>query len=525
MFANNAPAATYYVAANGSDTNAGTSQTAPWAHAPGMKGCTGTCAATTPKAGDQFILRGGDTWHTSAGALIGLPWTWTWSGTSSNPIYIGVDQTWSSGSSWTRPILSMDNPLNTSVVSSCSYDDTSMSTLKLNSVSYVTVDNFEFTGKCWTGNVSTNSQGYVYRTGTNITVENSYFHGWTMTQGAFDAHAAISGSGGATTSYNVIASVVIDGSDSSQGTTSSACSKAVNGSPCQTGWGIQGDCYDVHNSVIRYTSNAIECSNITILHDNLIEYTYATVNGNTLGGPHPNVIETVYGYKGLTLYFYNNILRHNHVNVNYWTQFDMGYKFNNVFYDNPLAPMNCFMLSPTGSGGSGSSALYFYNNTFDAQCALNFYPGNSGTPTWNGPSTWQNNQLIGFSSTTVQGVSSCVSPATCTFNDKGSEIFQSESTANSQGYTSANDYAPTSSSGATVGAGASLSTFCNSLANSDASAACQNGMAGVTYDSTNNVAVAGKPVPRTGSWDAGAYQFASSTQVPVAPTGLTAVVQ
>lgn len=54
---------TYFIAANGSDSNNGSSKTTPWLHAPGMPNCTGKCASTTPKPGDQFIFRGGDTWH------------------------------------------------------------------------------------------------------------------------------------------------------------------------------------------------------------------------------------------------------------------------------------------------------------------------------------------------------------------------------------------------------------------------------------------------------------------------------
>jgi hypothetical protein len=524
-------ASSHYIAANGSDSNNGTSESTPWLHAPGMTGCSGNCASYTPVAGDQFILRGGDTWHTSTGAPKGLPWTWTWSGTSASPIYIGVDTTWFSGGSWSRPILNMDNPLTTSNPGSCQFDDSSISAMALTNVSNVTVDNFEFTGKCWSGNVSQNQLAYFYRTGTNITIENSYFHGWTLAGTAWDGHAAISGYGVAAISNNVIASVVIDGSDSTQGTTNSACANAVNGAPCNTGWGIQGDCYDVHNSVIRYTSNAMECANLTYIHDNLIEYTFATMDGlaNGTQGPHPNVVETLGGYNGLTLYFYNNILRHNGVNVTYWPQFSNAYEFNNVFFDNSIVQAgNCFMQSPLGfSSGLGSATANIFNNTIDSTCTFNFYPGNGSTPTWSGPSNWQNNHLVGFSSSSVQGISSCPNPASCSFNDNGNEIFEAEGTANGQGYTVADNYAPGSSSGATVGAGSNASTVCNAMANSLGKAACQNGIAGVTYDAVNHMAVANQPVsrPSSGAWDVGAYQFSSSTNAPLPPVGLKAKIQ
>src|SRR5690348_932642 len=85
LIAGRASATTYYIAANGSDSNIGTSKTSAWLHAPGMAGCSGTCASTSPKPGDSFILRGGDTWHYSsaAGTPVGTPWTWSASGSSS----------------------------------------------------------------------------------------------------------------------------------------------------------------------------------------------------------------------------------------------------------------------------------------------------------------------------------------------------------------------------------------------------------------------------------------------------------
>ena len=149
-FSGIASATTYYIAANGSDSNNG-SKASPWLHAPGMKGCSNSCASTNPQPGDQFIFRGGDTWHYSAGSPVGLPWTWKWSGSSGNPIYIGVDTNWSASGTWSRPVLTMDNPLSTGQPSSCTYDDNDNTAVALSSVGNVTFDNFEFTGKCWAG--------------------------------------------------------------------------------------------------------------------------------------------------------------------------------------------------------------------------------------------------------------------------------------------------------------------------------------------------------------------------------------
>jgi hypothetical protein len=92
----------FFISAAGSDSNNGTSEATPWAHLPGMPTCTATCASTVPAAGEGFIFRGGDTWTT---ANFGV--TWVWSGTVANPIYIGVDQSWFSGSAWARPIWNL----------------------------------------------------------------------------------------------------------------------------------------------------------------------------------------------------------------------------------------------------------------------------------------------------------------------------------------------------------------------------------------------------------------------------------
>ena len=100
----------FYISAAGADTNSGTSEATAWLHAPGMPACASICASTTPTAGKGFIFRGGDTWHKASGSPgIGGSWTWGQSGTGGNPIYIGVDPTWFSGSSFARPILSEDN--------------------------------------------------------------------------------------------------------------------------------------------------------------------------------------------------------------------------------------------------------------------------------------------------------------------------------------------------------------------------------------------------------------------------------
>ena len=436
---------TYYISAEGSDLNGGTDKDNPWQHAPGMPDCNAACSAATPKPGDRFIFRGRDTWHTSVGKVRGMPWTWTWSGTTTDHVYIGVDNTWFSGSSWARPILHMDNPSSTERPESCSYDDSDITGVSLENVRYVDFDGFEFTGKCWGG---TPRGASIFRSGSYITVSNSYFHGWTMTTHAGnDTHYMISGAGSGTTG-NVVASNVFDGSDSSLGTTPGKSS----------GFAIYAECYDVHGNVFRHVSNGAVCSNLTHVHENLFEYMYNPVERHFA---HGNVVESLGGLEQGTTYFYSNVVRHTAEGVTVWLQASILYVFNNVFYDigNPI---NCLMQNPPGfRAGAGVATSYIYNNTFESPCHLNFNAANSTTPSWSGSVYFGNNHLVGYSS--VAAGIGCRSAASCYLNDQGGNVLQSKAKAAAEGYATANGYAPASGSAATIGRALNLSAMCPSV--------------------------------------------------------------
>jgi len=522
--AGNAFANTYYIAASGSDSNNGTSNITPWLHAPGMTGCSGTCASTSPAAEDRFIFRGGDTWHYSAGSPIGLPWTWKWSGSSSNPIYIGVDQSWSASGTWSRPVLSMDNPLSTGQPSSCKYDDNTNTAATIQGASNVTLDNFEFTGKCWAGSPS-GAYLSLSSSPTHVTVSNSYFHGWTMaTSASSDRHFMIGSSGGGNTG-NVFSGNVFDGSDSTFGnacTTPSCVANYGNGGGA-TGWAIASECYDVHENVFRHVSNGIECGNITIVHDNLFEYLFEPLNNS----PHGNVVESLGGYSGETAYFYNNVTRNVNEGVNWWPQFSSAYIFNNVWENDGHYPPdpNCLMISPPGfSSGSSVVTAQVYNNTFDGSCSVQAQAGNGTTPHWASGSsiTFSNNHVL--DRTSISGLFTCYSPSVCGQTDNGGEVFQTTSAANAQGYTLANNFQPTSGSGATVGVGNDTSGSCATF--SPDKALC-SGTSDGAKEMLGGIAVypAISVVQRATSWDAGAYEFGTASSKPNPPTGLAALVQ
>src|ERR1700678_793828 len=184
----------YYIAANGSDSNAGTSETAPWQHAPGMPACSATCASVNPGAGTGFIFRGGDTWHVSSGSpSTGGSWSWSGNGSSGSPVYLGVDFTWSSSSSFARPIINEDNPITNSEPSGCSHADDGTDRINLSGASWVIIDAFEETGDCTSGG----SSGNIVNLGadTHNIAERLYIHGWSIASSAGDDNHVALGNG------------------------------------------------------------------------------------------------------------------------------------------------------------------------------------------------------------------------------------------------------------------------------------------------------------------------------------------
>jgi hypothetical protein len=475
---------TYYISADGSDRNDGVTKRSSWQHAPGMANCSAGCSAAVPKPGDRFIFRGGDTWHTSTGSVIGIPWTWTWSGTSTSPIYIGVDKTWFAGSSWSRPILSMDNPLRTDRPARCVYDDTNITAVSIKNSHFVNFDNFEFTGKCWSGDPNVAS---LFHSGTHQTISNSYFHGWTMSIDAIDdTHRMILGEASEGGTNNVIVGNVFDGSDSSL---AAAPGRA-------TGFAIYVDCYDVHDNIFRRLSNGLVCGNLTYVHDNLFEYMYSPVTP-----VHGNVVEALDTPDGGTAYFYNNVIRHTNEGVTIWINGSTIYNFNNVFYDIGNST-NCLMQNPSGStAGPGAAVSHIYNNTFESPCHIRFNAANGSTRSWSGPVYFANNHFIGISN--IASSTDCSRTPGCSIYDKGGQVFQNKAQVNAQGYTHGNNYAPTSANGATVGAGINLFAECGA-----ARALCYATSSGVVEGPGHTVISPAIPVRsrnEVGPWNAGAY--------------------
>jgi hypothetical protein len=506
--------ATHYIAANGSDSNNGTTKTTAWLHAPGMPNCASNCASYTPAAGDSIIFRGGDTWHTgnsSASPYTGGMWSWSWSGSSSSFIYIGVDQTWYTGLSWVRPIITGDNSTSTNAVSSCAYQAGSNNVLvRLYPIRYITFDNFELTGLCWNTPSGNPGGTFVWFGGAvpgyqnPFNIQNLYLHGWTHTtagtQGGGAAFSGYNQNYGVTIQYNVV-----DGSDSDD----------------QSLDVFSSDSYITQYNVIRHVGGTSVSNDCHILHDNLFEY----INNVSDGSTHTDVY-MCYGEAndganpadGTPNLFYNNVFRY--IGTEYsgavssvlWQFPPSGYTdytFNNVFHDYYGMATNYNNFCE--GGGCGNMA--FFNNTEEASL-----PDYTGCIICNGQASGSVISSVNNHWITAAGTSpNAVFQSTTTVAET-SALYQTISVANGQGYNSANDFAPTTSSNATVTMSGTNETiaFCAAFTDSTAVAYCESGTRnGCTYlTATHSVscpAITAGTRPPTGSWNVGAYQFSSNT--------------
>lgn len=495
---------TFYISSSGSDTNNGTSKSTPWLHAPAMPACASNCLAHTTVAGDQFIFRGGDTWHfgnSAAAPYTGGTWNWNTepypNGTSNNPIYIGVDLTWFSGGSWSRPILTGDNPtqagLNT-YVASCPYQITGIDILSLGNRQYYTIDNFEMTGMCQVGT----TQEYVYinyGSGLGLQFLNLYIHGWTRTNDTINIFAFRGGAAGNGPPSDTLTNVVIDGSDSDP--------RAAGACYC--------DWWNVSNSYFTNTSQAI-VRFPHVFHDNVQEYWYDEGHGNLL--------ESVGDASG-TNAFYNNIWRYlsqdGTSQVGVWLLPPPGttdYIFNNLGYKSgPIQYMNL------GNSGTNVGNYVLFNNTFQTDFTQNIFNCNYMQ---GGTITDSNNHFIGDMS---QYSSPC--------NNKTSDhaILMSNAAATAAGYTASETYAysPPASNSSTVGAGTNRQSYCTALSTaassdptlSDAAAACQFDFKyACTYNSTSHTVTCPARTavarPSSAAWDVGSYEYAAGGDAPAA---------
>jgi len=481
-------------------------------------------------AGDQFIFRGGDTWHfgnSGATPYVGGVWSINFTGSSGSHVYFGVDMTWFSGGSWSRPILTGDNPLTPNpgvtldFVASCTYQVSGNNVMvNFGGNTFQDFDNFEMLGVCQKTNANPLFGHDIFLTGGSGPnwIENVYIHGWTHE----DFSNASCGGGGAANCVNISLFLV--------GGTSHVLNSVADGSDSDPGgeevFPPGNGMYDVAYSVFRYVQQIIG-NNCHLLHDNILEHWYATV--------HPNIYECISAPSSSSGAFYNNIIRHICTDtsacpitalVNIWpspTITTTEYWFNNLEYD--ISTGVNLQYFNVGTSGQSQGQINIFNNTFEFNVSgtalINCQP-NSPLKIGNNHYIWDgSSQYSNCSGQFVAG-----SPFT--------ELKQTHATATGQGYTSAQTYAysPTSGGNSTVGAGTNeTSVFCSALTTaamsdatlSDAATACQSDTRyACTYNSTpHTVTCPTRTVvarPSSTAWDIGAYEFSAGASAPTVTT-------
>ena len=361
----------YFIANGGSDTAAGT-KAAPWAHLNGMPSCTtGHCTTHTPAASNGYIFKGGDTWGFSD---MGVNWLDAWSGTSSNPIYIGVDSTWYSGASWTRPIF--DCQLTANCGNNFGGGSTDLrAQIYINRLAhYVVIDNLEMKG-IYVDSTTTYSTINIQTAGLGTEIKNLYIHGWghawhtdtpSHTDASYGEVDAITGNTGYDLTGVSAHDNVIDNSDETH-SESSVPDMVV---------GITNIPH-IYRNVVRYTRLGIGYS-FNNAHDNLVEWQVENYWNPALGvygtQPHCDMIYQHGPIGSVTNVFaYNNVLRHASLCVGipvFWMMGSNGvscptcriYVFNNVQYD-VADGAGGFGLAGHPSDGCDMGVMYTAHNT------------------------------------------------------------------------------------------------------------------------------------------------------------------
>ncbi len=506
----------YFISkSTGSDSNAGTSESSPLEHLPGMASYSGKIA---PSAGEGFILEGCDVWVNSD-----LPVNWNgWSGSSGSPIYVGVDETWynttNCPSAWNRPVF---NAQKTAISGSSDYV---INPIYGADPSYVTFDSIEFTEV----EVSTTTNSGVLQlwgqTSKNDTFTRNYIHAMDATaDGSGSASCVlVNGPYEATTATGFLyAYNVIDGSD-----------RTGSGNT-----GSNGVCYGFYTNysnskilynVIQYVVNPIvayasSSSDTLEIGGNLIAYGLDSLGGIN----HCNLIETV---GSGTYYIHDNVMHDLECsggeNMMIGNTGETDYVWNNIIYNMGSSQ------SPSGPQNAGQTgiSLYFWNNTIvDARgTGCFFYSGQGGDQY--SVINFQNNHCIssassalgsGFNVTTLTNANNLLQTASTADADTSPRYDQ---------YTSSQFYvfSPVESTNSTVvGTGTNLTgSWPAGFSTNATNYACSEGSVNGVSESVCATGAMALARVSTGAWNVGAYQFGPGPSSPLNLTGqVTAVGQ
>jgi hypothetical protein len=479
---------TFYIDyAGGSNSNSGASNSAPWKTHPYMQtsaACTGTgtAPAYSHQAGDRFIFKGGVTWPAACfGMLVSA------GGSSSSAMdYHGVDVSWFAGASFTRPVFDLAGKAPTSVGMAGAQNVIYVSS----GAGFVTFDNLEIKGMFINGGHSGPSIGYdcaVFFNGSkgNL-VKNGYFHGWTTSTAGLNAgYSNCAGGIGQSAGAYTADSMTIEDSA---------------GLPVPFG-GCFANPFEVKNSTCHDVGQGV--NGYVLVHDSqFYNISDVSVTSPYTSGTHTNVIQqtfTVGAGAGAGGAVYNNLIRDNHLGqvVGMCPSTDF---YNNVMWNNTGAGAD--ILVDTGVNActaNTSTVANIYNNTVDCSNGVSCLRVIRAGQTIGTLNVKNNHWITNSSPVSIE--------LTVAASNLSNNITMSSLVAASQGYTASNILMPTSSSGQTVNSALNLASLCTGTLGSFCSDRLH--------------------VPRSLSWDVGAYQFGAQSQSskPNPPSNLAANVQ
>ena len=395
---------TYYIDYNsGNDSNSGTSTSSPWKRHPFMPGFSGSYSHN---AGDQYIFKGGVTWPASCfGMAVNV------GGSASAYDYYGVNKSWYSGSSWTRPVFDggSASSIAIGVYLAMSYSSASSS--------YITVDNIEFTDYYWGTSAGFGTCEIGVWNNNYVVIQNCYFHGWQHDPSAPDNLNVIQGGTSGMNTGCVVSNCVFDGTASGGNS-----AEAVTCIPT------------VKNCIVSNVSNGIlPDGSPSEIAWNIIGPINPSYSGTV---DHANSIEQL-GTSGLIYIHHNIIFGANEICIFVGNPGGPAYIYNNLIYDSNPIPIQA------DGRNTGANNMWMYNNTIIATA--------TGNATRNVGTAWtlvaDNNHLIDSAGVSLG--------ASTTETD---DLYETSAQATSAGYVRAKNWQPTSSSEPTVGQGANLTS-------------------------------------------------------------------
>ncbi len=441
MIVNAAFPATYYIDyTGGSDSNNGTKST-PWKRHPYMVGFAGSYTHTT---GDRFIFKGGVAWPNAV-----FPLTITESGSSGSDDYYGVDKSWYSGTSWSRPVFDAQNKTISGRFNTI---------IRIWSQQHVTIDNIEMVNLYWAGTPNYGYVAYISAAGSDyLTLDHLYLHHWTFDSSASDINGGLihGDTNQPVHQHSVLQNSMIQNSDGNY-----AMGAAV------WAWGSMKNCviHDVINAYVSHDGGTKEISRNHIYnirnsssptHKNAIELVGNSSSPSSTWYIHDNYIHDLeigeslmIGNPNETVYVWNNVI----------------YNLFNVGANSPHFPQ---------SSGTAGHSVTFWNNTIVPLSGRGCFVQNGSVPMTY--LTIQNNHCI-----TTESITSSVTTPSSVINHN---LLQTPAAAAGQGYVATNNYAPSSVKNSTVRSGTNIPS---------------------SLFTTDILGVSRITAP---AWDIGAYQF------------------